>query len=293
MTPRARLKAALESELGRIGACRACVLRYTGVPHGHIAAYVSAAAADADDPAAACCPACLGILQLDPRLDRAPPASSRSTAIPTMTTEVPAPASTHAAPAKQTVRVMRQYLDGMSAGGHALSTFALEVTMPPALAVRQAAVRAHLSDTIGRDGHLGGEEAGEGEPGAEAAGAGGAAAAAAAVSLPSAAEVKDVLRAMLIPALESASTSARHNQDADFRFALLFEHELSETEAAFTAAHEKNNSNGGGGGGVRFQHKKRAPPAHLGVPVMPESPSGLWQVHGRGGAARAFKESVV
>ena len=81
-----------------------------------------------------------------------------------------------------------------------------------------------------------------------------------------------MFRALILPALESRD--ARHDQAADFRFALLFEHASSATEAAEAyrdvAAADAADT----------RHKKKPPPAHLNVAVMPESPAGLWQSHG-------------
>ena len=45
-------------------------------------------------------------------------------------------------------RTISQYTAGIRSGGHVFTSFALEVTMPPALAVRQAATRCHLLQSI-------------------------------------------------------------------------------------------------------------------------------------------------
>jgi len=99
------------------------------------------------------------------------------------------------------------------------------------------------------------------------------------VLLPAMAEVKDVFRALLLPALQACGATGHfdthlqlcHDLKADFHFALLFEHELSESEALFALPKDNNKKDGGGG-----WNRKRGPPP--GVPVMPDSPAGLWQI---------------
>ena len=223
------------------------------------AAAAAAAVNDNSASAAACCPACLGILQLDPDPSNRPPpsplplsgggggggddddddddvknvsgADAQKPAAAAASADAAASAAASTAPTKkappaaaserrQTVRAMRQYVDGILAGGHVVSTFALEVTLPPALAVRQAALRAHLVETAAGGGGGGSPHRAEEEEGEEGEGGGRNIA----KLLPQTVEVKDVFRAMIIPALESAASTSqsrrRHDQDADFRFAL-------------------------------------------------------------------------
>jgi hypothetical protein len=95
----------------------------------------SAASAAAPTPAAgSACPACLGILQMDPSPYALAPGAAASGDQPSSATPVTA----------------AEYVAGMRAGGHVLKgrAFALEVTLPPALAVRQAAIRAHLQAVL-------------------------------------------------------------------------------------------------------------------------------------------------
>ena len=280
-------RATLRDALRSLGACAPCELRFLGVPSGDARAYREAAAADAAAraDADACCPCCLGVLQIDPDPASAPPPSAdpdpaldraagdASTSASTAAAAAARPAS--ASPRRRVVRAVAQFAAGMREGGHEVTSFALEVTLPPALPARQAATRAHLAGVI-----LPRRDPADAAP-ATAADASDdegdgtaqdARASPTAATLPETVEIKDVFRALILPALESRAT--RHDQDADFRFALLFEHAASATEAAEAyrdvAAADAADK----------RHKKRPPPAHLNVAVMPESPAGLWQSHG-------------
>ena len=270
----------LAAELRRMGCCRPCVHRFEARPAADVAAYVSAAAEEVAEEAEdtrgsarerrRCCPTCLGILQVDPDLREGgvgagAGAEGEARAGGSCGN---APSSSNGGAFHESVRTRRAYVDGIRSGGHLTSTFALEVTLPPSIVARHAACRAHLWD-VG----IGVEAADRATP------------------------VKDVLRALVIDALEASPCSSggsetegtrgswRHDQDADFRFALLFEHELSASEAAFAfdaAGEGRDRGRDSGDGNNRRFHKKRPPPAHLGynLPVIPESPAGLWQQHG-------------
>ena len=295
-------EATLRAECEAMGACACCILRFRGVPSGEVDEYRAAASASKDEPP---CPCCLGILQLD--LD----ASTAREREGTDGAEASAPngeddatnGTAAAADARNRsdvlvrvdppavhARCVSQYAAGIRAGGHEFDAFALEVTMPPALAVRQAATRCHLLDALAR-AKRNADGGGDGEDGTRQLDV--PAGPAANVQLPKTTDVKDVLRALLVPALVDASAAQlattttavrRHDQAADFRFALLFEHDLSATEAAFAYQdHEETRGGGGGGGGGGAHNKRRrAPPPHLvgSVFVPAESPAGAWQNHG-------------
>ena len=268
---------AVKAELARLGACPLCVLRFHGTRcASERDAYVAAAASTSRDDAP--CPCCLGVLQLS--LDVS---SSRARSGEGACTsgdgggdgDDAAAASGGSGKPKQThvervdVSSVMQYVDGMRAGGHEMNAFALEVTLPPALAVRQAATRAHLAEVF----------------------ASAADADASAAELPKAEDVKDVFRALVIPLLENfggkdGRARLKHSNDASFRFSLLFEHEASATEASFAPVDGGGRGGGGGGsggGGGRHHHhdrKRKLPPAHLNVPTMPDAPAARWSAHG-------------
>ena len=274
-------RATLRDALRSLGACAPCVLRFLGVPSGDARAYREAAAADAAARADvdACCPCCLGVLQIDldpaappphsadpdPALDRA--AGDASTSASTAAAAA-RPAS--ASPPRRIVSHVSQFAAGMREGGHDITSFALEVTLPPALPARQAATRAHLAGVMSRVAPT--SDCSASDDSSSGDGTAQDATTTTLPHIPQTVEIKDVFRALILPVLESRD--ARHDQAADFRFALLFEHDASATEAAEAyrdvAAADAANT----------RHKRKTPPAHLNVAVMPESPAGLWQSHG-------------
>jgi len=287
--------AIVEAACVAMGACACCILRFRGVPSGEVDAYRAAASASKDAPP---CPCCLGILQLD--LDASTTPGSREGGIEDGASN-DASATAAAADARERsdvlvrkdppavfARTISQYTAGIRSGGHVFTSFALEVTMPPALAVRQAATRCHLSQSIAEAKKAGGENEMD-PPDAETV--------VDIAVVPKTTDVKDVLRALLIPALAADGSTGgtkedetnpnpnpRHDQAANFRFALLFEHELSSTEAAFAYREDANDggSHGGGGHSGGKRRRERATPAHLkGTVFVPaESPAGMWQNHG-------------
>ena len=299
-------EATLRAECEAMGACACCILRFRGVPSGEVDEYRAAASASKDEPP---CPCCLGILQLDLDASTAREREGADGAEASAPNgEDDATKGTAAADARNRsdvlvrvdppavhARCVSQYAAGIRAGGHEFDVFALEVTLPPALAVRQAATRCHLLDAFARAERKrsadGGDDGGDGTRRLDVP-----AGPAANVQLPKTTDVKDVLRALLVPALVDASSPParrRHDQAADFRFALLFEHDLSATEAAFAyqdpdesrgggGGGRGRGGGGGGGGGGAHNKRRRAPPPHLvgSVFVPAESPAGAWQNHG-------------
>lgn len=274
-------RATLRDALRSLGACAPCVLRFLGVPSGDARAYREAAAADAAARADvdACCPCCLGVLQID--LDPAappPPSADPDPALDRAAGDASTSASTAAAaarpasasPPRRIVSHVSQFAAGMREGGHDITSFALEVTLPPALPARQAATRAHLAGVMSRVAPT--SDCSASDDSSSGDGTAQDATTTTLPHIPQTVEIKDVFRALILPALESRD--ARHDQAADFRFALLFEHDASATEAAEAyrdvAAADAANT----------RHKRKTPPAHLNVAVMPESPAGLWQSHG-------------
>ena len=255
-------EATLRAECEAMGACACCILRFRGVPSGEVDEYRAAASASKDEPP---CPCCLGILQLDLDASTAREREGADGAEASAPNgEDDATKGTAAADARNRsdvlvrvdppavhARCVSQYAAGIRAGGHEFDVFALEVTLPPALAVRQAATRCHLLDAFARAERKrraddGGDDGGDGTRRLDVP-----AGPAANVQLPKTTDVKDVLRALLVPALVDASSPParrRHDQAADFRFALLFEHDLSATEAAF-AYQDPDETRGGGGEG--------------------------------------------
>ena len=201
----------------------------------------------------------------DPALDRA--AGDASTSASTAAAAA-RPAS--ASPPRRVVSHVSQFAAGMREGGHDITSFALEVTLPPALPARQAATRAHLAGVRSRVAPT--SDCSASDDSSSGDGTAQDATTTTLPQIPQTVEIKDVFRALILPALESRD--ARHDQAADFRFALLFEHDASATEAAEAyrdvAAADAANT----------RHKRKTPPAHLNVAVMPESPAGLWQSHG-------------
>jgi len=284
-------EATLRAECEAMGACARCILRFRGVPSGEVDEYRAAASASKDEPP---CPCCLGILQLDldastarerEGADGAEASAPNGEDDATNGTAAAADARNRSDvlvrvdPPAVHARCVSQYAAGIRAGGHEFDVFALEVTLPPALAVRQAATRCHLLDALAR-AKRSDDDGGDGTRQLDVP-----VGPAATVHLPKTTDVKDVLRALLVPALVDASAQAakrRHDQAADFRFALLFEHDLSATEAAFAYQDPEETRGGGGGGGGAHNKRRRAPPPHLvgSVFVPAESPAGAWQNHG-------------
>ena len=161
--------------------------------------------------------------------------------------------------------------------------------MPPALAVREAAMRLRLAEAL-----RGGSETNERED------------ADAESRLPDAVDAAEVFSALVVPALERpwnpaandddkklpphpASSARTHDPDSDFRFALLFEHPLSASEAAFAyraaaAASDADAAKGNGHkNGRRGAKRQRPPPSayppHFDVAKLPEAPEARWRFH--------------
>ena len=293
MSPSEADRATLRRALEALGACAPCTLRFLGVPASDAEAYRAAAAADAADASADTCPCCLGVLQLDPDATVPAPSPSEPEAAPAPTAT--AAASTAAAddddappPRVVAPRVAARYAAGAREGGHEVTTFALEVTMPPALAVREAATRLRLAEAL-----RGGSETNERED------------ADAESRLPDAADAAEVFSALVVPALERpwkplttsddkklpphpAYSARTHDPDSDFRFALLFEHPLSASEAAFAyraaaAASNADAAKGNGHKNGRRRGAKRPPPSayppHFDVAKLPEAPEARWRFH--------------
>ena len=307
MSPSEADRATLRRALEALGACAPCTLRFLGVPASDAEAYRAAAAADAADASADTCPCCLGVLQLDPDATVPAPSPSEPEAAPAPTAT--AAASTAAAdddddappPRVVAPRVAARYAAGAREGGHEVTTFALEVTMPPALAVREAATRLRLAEAL-----RGGSETNERDD-ADAENTTSAAetsAAALARRLPDAADAAEVFSALVVPALERpwkplttsedlpphpASSARTHDPDSDFRFALLFEHPLSASEAAFAyraaaaasdaAAAKGNGHKNGRRGAKRQRPPPSAYPPHFDVAKLPEAPEARWRFH--------------
>ena len=221
----------VDTELRRLGACSPCVLRFLGTPASDAGAYRDACARDAAVASSSgdqtTCPCCLGILQLDPDPAKVD-ASDEDGLAPRVDVEgggggggrgPPGPSSTREeddVPPRRSPRLASHYAAGMRSAGHEIVSFALEVTLPPSIPMRQAAARALLFEALKR------------APGAEGASS----------SLPATTELRDAFRATLVPALEATADAAgapgvQHDPDAAFRLALLFEHERSRAEAGF------------------------------------------------------------
>ena len=294
MSPSEADRATLRRALEALGACAPCTLRFLGVPASDAEAYRAAAAADAADASADTCPCCLGVLQLDPDATVPAPSPSEPEAAPAPTAT--AAASTAAAddddappPRVVAPRVAARYAAGAREGGHEVTTFALEVTMPPALAVREAATRLRLAEAL-----RGASETNERED------------ADAESRLPDAADAAEVFSALVVPALERpwkplttsddkklpphpAYSARTHDPDSDFRFALLFEHPLSASEAAFAyraaaaasdaAAAKGNGHKNGRRGAKRQRPPPSAYPPHFDVAKLPEAPEARWRFH--------------
>ena len=155
-------EATLRAECEAMGACARCILRFRGVPSGEVDEYRAAASASKDEPP---CPCCLGILQLDldastarerEGADGAEASAPNGEDDATNGTAAAADARNRSDvlvrvdPPAVHARCVSQYAAGIRAGGHEFDAFALEVTLPPALAVRQAATRCHLLDALAR-----------------------------------------------------------------------------------------------------------------------------------------------
>ena len=288
-------EATLRAECEAMGACACCILRFRGVPSGEVDEYRAAASASKDEPP---CPCCLGILQLDldastarerEGADAAEASAPNGEDDATNGTAAAADARNRSDvlvrvdPPAVHARCVSQYAAGIRAGGHEFDAFALEVTLPPALAVRQAATRCHLLDALARakrstDGGATGETdwTFPWDP-------------------PRTSSCRRRRTSRTCSGLCSyprswtprhrRTTAVRRHDQADFRFALLFEHDLSATEAAFAYQDPEETR---GGRRRRRRRRRRAirgaapPPPHLvgSVFVPAESPAGAWQNHG-------------
>jgi tRNA pseudouridine synthase 10 len=152
----------------------------------------------------------------------------------------------------------------MRSAGHEIATFALEVTLPPSIPMRQAATRALLVEALR-----------------------GVSAENAFSSPPATTELRDAFRATLVPALEATAIDrvtnrVRHDPNAPFKFALLFEHERCRSEAGFATRKAEEHGNRDG-----RNRKRRAPPPQLQLATLPDSPAATWQ---RVGAAYNISE---
>ena len=270
----------VDTGLRRLGACSPCVLRFLGTPASDAGAYRDACARDAAVASSSgdqtTCPCCLGILQLDPDPAKVD-ASDEDGLAPRVDVEgggggggrgPPGPSSTREeddVPPRRSPRLASHYAAGMRSAGHEIVSFALEVTLPPSIPLRQAAARALLFEALKR------------APGAEGASS----------SLPATTELRDAFRATLVPALEATADAAgapgvQHDPDAAFRLALLFEHERSRAEAGFATRTAEERA-----GRDPRNRKRRAPPPQLRLAALPESPAARWR---RVGAAYAISE---
>jgi tRNA pseudouridine synthase 10 len=99
--------------------------------------------------------------------------------------------------------------------------------------------------------------------------------------LPRSVDVADAFRCVLLRSLDSESAhpanganSARatHDQDAPFRYALLFQHGSTVPEAGFALRMADENS-----GKDQRNRKKRGPPPQLNLATLPEPPAARWQ----------------
>ena len=96
-------------------------------------------------------------------------------------------------------------------------------------------------------------------------------------SPPATTDLRDAFRATLVPALEATAdatgvSGVRHDPDASFRFALLFEHEQSKAEAGFATRTAEARGNRD-----PRNRKRRAPPFQLRLAALPDSPAATWQ----------------
>jgi tRNA pseudouridine synthase 10 len=272
----------VETELRRLGACSPCVLRFLGTPAADAGAYRDACARDAAAASSsgeqATCPCCLGILQFDPDPAKVD-ASDEDGQAPRVDVDgggggggpPSGPSSAREdddVPPRRSPRLASHYAAGMRSAGHEITAFALEVTLPPSIPMRQAAARALLVEALrGAAAHPEGVFR----------------------SPPATTELRDAFRATLIPALESAVENAanvpkqvQHDPDAPFKFALLFEHEQSNAEAGFATRTAEARGNRD-----PRNRKRRAPPFQLRLAALPDSPAATWQ---RVGAAYNISE---
>lgn len=282
----------VETELRRLGACSPCVLRFLGTPAADAGAYRDACARDAAAASSsgeqATCPCCLGILQFDPdpaKVDasdedgQAPrvdvDGGGGGGAKPFFSGSSSAREDADDVPPRRSPRLASHYAAGMRSAGHEITTFALEVTLPPSIPMRQAATRALLVEA------LRGVSAEKKNASFFS-------------SPPATTELRDAFRATLVPALEATATKnatnretdetdcVRHDPNAPFKFALLFEHERCRFEAGFATrkAEELGTRDG-------RNRKRRAPPPQLRLATLPDSPAATWQ---RVGAAYNISE---
>ena len=258
----------VETELRRLGACSPCVLRFLGTPAADAGAYRDACARDAAAASSsgdqATCPCCLGVLQFDPDPAKVD-ASDEDGQAPRVDVDgggdgggpPSGPSSAREdddVPPRRSPRLASHYAAGMRSAGHDITVFALEVTLPPSIPMRQAAARALLVEAL---------------RGASARPEG------VFRSPPATTELRDAFRATLVPALESAAEGmkrVRHDPDAPFKFALLFEHEQSQLEAGFATRTAEARSNRD-----PRNRKRRAPPVQLNLVALPDSPAATWQ----------------
>ena len=263
----------VETELRRLGACSPCVLRFLGTPAADAGAYRDACARDAAAASSsgdqATCPCCLGVLQFDPDPAKVD-ASDEDGQAPRVDVDgggggggpPSGPSSAREdddVPPRRSPRLASHYAAGMRSAGHDITVFALEVTLPPSIPMRQAAARALLVEALrNASGADGDEKSFSSSP-------------------PATTDLRDAFRATLVPALEATAdatgvSGVRHDPDASFRFALLFEHERSRSEAGFAtrAAEERLNRD-------PRNRKRRAPPVQLNLVALPDSPAATWQ----------------
>ena len=270
----------VETELRRLGACSPCVLRFLGTPAADAGAYRDACARDAAATSSsgeqATCPCCLGILQFDPDPAKVD-ASDEDGQAPRVDVDGGGgggtkPSGSSSAredadddvPPRRSPRLASHYAAGMRSAGHEIATFALEVTLPPSIPMRQAATRALLVEALR-----------------------GVSAENAFSSPPATTELRDAFRATLVPALEATAIDrvtnrVRHDPNAPFKFALLFEHERCRSEAGFATRKAEEHGNRDG-----RNRKRRAPPPQLQLATLPDSPAATWQ---RVGAAYNISE---
>jgi hypothetical protein len=270
----------VETELRRLGACSPCVLRFLGTPAADAGAYRDACARDAAAASSsgeqATCPCCLGILQFDPDPAKVD-ASDEDGQAPRVDVDGGGgggakPSGSSSAredadddvPPRRSPRLASHYAAGMRSAGHEIATFALEVTLPPSIPMRQAATRALLVEALR-----------------------GVSAENAFSSPPATTELRDAFRATLVPALEATAIDrvtnrVRHDPNAPFKFALLFEHERCRSEAGFATRKAEEHGNRDG-----RNRKRRAPPPQLQLATLPDSPAATWQ---RVGAAYNISE---
>ena len=284
-------KETMETELRRIGACSVCVLRFLGVPAADAQAYRDAASNDATEAAKQgdykTCPCCLGILQFDPTLGAAAAEGAASLSRQGGGGEninVASTSTSKSHPQPSDPRNLSDYVNGMRSHGHEAEFFALDLVLPPALPMRQAATRASLTEILNAneavsendksktpetnpidvvvsddDDEVAGIRVGGGNKGH--------------VALPSTTSAYQVFKTMLIPLIESHAET-KHDDSTSFRFGVIFTHNESyslESDYFMKQASESLNR-------YPRNRKKRGPPPGLNLPTLVESPLVRWQI---------------